>query len=187
MFTAAVITIFIVIVLGIVYLEYRNEKRYQAERRSRHAPKPTPPSASQDHSTETKTETPASSKIQKPAESEEKSLTLPVANYGRFDHNRLIEMGLSEEEAVSFVKELIEQIKAQIPLIKEAIEEKDFTRMERLTHSLKGSATNIGTGGIADLLVKYNTYLKTGKELPIAKGYFKHLEDSLEQLNRQYA
>ena len=187
MFAVAVITIFIVIVLGIVYLEYRNKKRVQAERRSGHAPKPTPPSASQELHTETKTKTPASPKTQQSTESEEKNITLPVANYGRFDHSRLIEMGLSEEEAISFVKELIEQIKAQIPLIKEAIEEKDFTRMERLTHSLKGSATNIGTGGIADLLVKYNTYLKTGKELPIAKGYFKHLEDSLQALHRQYA
>jgi len=187
MFTTAVITIFILIVLGIVYLEYRNEKRYQAERRSRHAPKPTPPSPSKNLPKETKTQSPASSKTQESAKPEEESVTLPVANYGRFDHNRLIDMGLSEEEAVGFVKELIEQIKAQIPLIKEAMEEADFTRMERLTHSLKGSATNIGTGGIADLLVKYNTYLKTGKELPIAKGYFKHLEDSLEQLNRQYA
>jgi HPt (histidine-containing phosphotransfer) domain-containing protein len=96
-------------------------------------------------------------------------------------------MGLGEDEAVEFVKELIPQIKIHIPLIKEAMEASDFHNMERLTHSIKGSSTTVGSGGISDLLVEYNTYLKTGKELPVVEAYFKHLNHYCNELEKEYA
>jgi HPt (histidine-containing phosphotransfer) domain-containing protein len=184
MVISAALSIFVLIVVWVIYREYKNEKRYQAERRARHGTEqypqtdkaPVPP---------LKNTKDADAKL--PPGMEETAPILPVANYGRFDHSRLIDMGLSSEEANAFVQELITQVDTQIPLIKEAMEKEDFIRMERLTHSLKGSATNIGTGGISDLLVKYNTYLKTGKQLPVAKAYFAHLQESLAQLRSQYA
>jgi hypothetical protein len=116
-----------------------------------------------------------------------KSVKLPQCNYPKFNYSRLIKMGLSEEEALEFTKELIPQIKTQIPLIEEAMKKEDFHSMERLTHSIKGSSTTVGTGGVSDLLVDYNTYLKTGKELPIAKEYFKYLNYYAEALEKAYA
>jgi hypothetical protein len=59
--------------------------------------------------------------------------------------------------------------------------------MERLTHSIKGSATNIGTGGVSDLLVDCNTYLKTGTDIDIAKAYVAHLKQYTQELKAQYA
>ncbi len=96
-------------------------------------------------------------------------------------------MGLSDEEAKEFVLELIPQIQMQIPLILEATQALDFHQMERLTHSIKGSATNLGTGGVSDLLVAYNTYLKTGTDIDIAKAYFDHLVRYNSELKEQYS
>ncbi len=59
--------------------------------------------------------------------------------------------------------------------------------MERLTHGIKGSATNLGTGGVSDLLVDYNTYLKTGTDIDIAKAYLEHLVHYTAELKTQYS
>ncbi|BAF72185.1 Hpt domain-containing protein [Sulfurovum sp. NBC37-1] len=106
--------------------------------------------------------------------------------YPDFDHSRLVEMGLSDEEAKDFVKELISQIEEQLPLIEKALQEGDFHQMEQLTHSIKGSSTNIGTGGVADLLIDYNTYLKTGNDPILSKSYYEELKIQLERLKVQY-
>ncbi len=122
----------------------------------------------------------------KEEQSEPKNITISLADYPQFDHSRLIEMGLSEDEAKEFVAELIPQIAAQIPLIREALENADFHTMERLTHSIKGSSTTVGTGGISDLITDYNTYLKTGTEVAIAKAYFEQLNHYYIELKKQY-
>jgi len=123
---------------------------------------------------------------QKPEPEVTKKVDLPECNYPKFDHSRLLEMGLSQNEVEEFVAELIPQIEAQIPLIKEAMDISDFHNMERLTHSIKGSSTTVGTGGISDLLVEFNTYLKTGKELAVVEAYFKHLKHYSQELKEQY-
>ncbi len=111
---------------------------------------------------------------------------LPKGEYPDFNYERLIEMGLSEEEALEFIQELIPQIGDQIPLIEEAMSIPDFHQIERLTHSIKGSSTTIGTGGVSDLLVDYNTYVKTGKELPVVQAYQKYLKIYFEKLKKQF-
>jgi len=110
--------------------------------------------------------------------------TLP--EYPPFDHSRLIEMGLSDTDASDFVKELIEQIETQIPLIEAVITQQNFEEAEKLTHSIKGSATNIGTGGVSDLIVAYNTYLKTEKDIAQIRCYQEALLQQLEKLKAQY-
>jgi len=117
----------------------------------------------------------------------EETKVLPEVKYPKFSHARLVEMGLSDEEAVEFVQELIPQIELQIPLIEEVMNIPDFHQMERLTHSIKGSATNIGTGGVSDLLVECNTYLKSGTDIDIAKVYFEALKHYTKELREQYA
>jgi len=119
-------------------------------------------------------------------EEEEPSPELPKGEYPRFNYERLMEMGLSDEEAHEFIQELIPQIGEQIPLLDEALKIPDFHKMERLTHSIKGSSTTIGTGGVSDLLVDYNTYLKTGEEVPVAEAYQKHLKYYFEKLKKQF-
>ncbi len=112
-------------------------------------------------------------------------VTLP--SYPPFDHTRLMEMGLSQEEALEYIQELIAQVETQIPLIQKALESSSFEEMERLTHSIKGSATTIGVGGIANQLIDFNTYLKSKKDIPTLQAYTKQLIEYTQQLKKQYA
>jgi len=116
----------------------------------------------------------------------EKAALPELPDYPAFDHSRLLEMGLSDEDAKEFVQELITQIETEIPLIKEAMVQKDFHQMERVTHGIKGSSTNVGTGGVSDLIIEYNTYLKTGDDIQVAQSYFEALKNELEKLKAQY-
>jgi len=205
LFTWFIIFVFLLILSILVYKEYRKEKAYQEEKEQQYQ-KNKEPASTEEPLKEEKTE--VLEKHEKPkvtqeipdttvqqtkktVDVEEKApkevIELPTANYTGFDHSRLIDMGLSQEEAKEFIQELITQIKTQIPLIKEAMYALDFHNMERLTHSIKGSATNIGTGGVSDLLVDYNTYLKTGTEISIAQRYFMYLQYQLKMLEKQYA
>ncbi|HFU77663.1 MAG TPA: hypothetical protein ENK68_04080 [Epsilonproteobacteria bacterium] len=175
------LSIFIILLLFIIFREYTNEKKYQAQRdkkRSKHAPKV---KKTQDITSASATTIKSTPK--KPLTSH----ALPEANYPQFTHQRLIEMGLSNDEAKVFVQELIPQLEMQIPLIHKMLYLADFHQMERLTHSIKGSATNIGTGGVADLLVAFNTYLKKGTDIDIAKAYFEHLKQYTQELKIQYS
>lgn len=117
----------------------------------------------------------------------EETKELPTCEYPPFTHVRLVEMGLSDDEATEFVNELIPQLEEQIPLIEIEIANGDFHQVERLTHGIKGSATNLGTGGISDLLVEYNTYLKSGTDIDVVKAYQVHFIHYIEELKKQYA
>ena len=243
MLASVIIGLILFIIALVIYLEYRNEKKYRQERLKREAtkrkprrpeakvskrPAATKPPEIKEESPKTpqiepktvkkqetpktqtapktqvvpKTETrPAAPKQEtkpvaektkpkaapeKEPQQEQPAAELPQGNYPDFNYDRLIEMGLSEEEAMEFIQELIPQIGDQIPLIDEAMKVPDFHKMERLTHSIKGSSTTIGTGGVSDLLVDYNTYLKTGEELPVAEAYQEHLKRYFEKLKKQF-
>lgn len=212
MHSLTILSIFVFIVVLVIFLEYRNEKKYQAKKRQQRqaptstkrttspekpkevtpkptrVPKPEPeakpePVVEVKPEPELKEEPKPEPKTEAPAETKK----LPEANYPQFTHVRLVEMGLSDEEAKEFVGELIPQIETEIPLIETAIQEGDFHKIEKLTHGIKGSATNLGTGGVSDLLTDYNTYVKTGTDIDIAKAYLEHLKHYNNELKAQYA
>ncbi len=197
MFWTILIFLFITVLGFIVFIEYKNERKYQRERKEKDKNKENNKKeeitlteiSAVDQSSNIATEISIADKQEDKQEDKlviSETIDLPKANYSKFDHSRLLTMGLSEDEAMEYVEELIPQIEAQIPLIKEANSISDFHAMERLTHSIKGSATTVGTGGISDLLIDYNTYLKIGTELSIIEAYFKHLEYYFEELKKQY-
>ena len=181
------LSIFILIVITIVVSEIRNERNYQEKRHQKHKQNERKDKAP---TTQTQRRKLTKKLIQKKPIQEKKQpkkKKLPNCNYPLFTHERLIEMGLSDGEAKEFVEELIPQLEIQIPLLEEALKKEDFHQMERLTHSIKGSATNLGTGGVADLLVECNTYLKTGTDSDIAKVYLDSLKHYTQTLKEQYA
>lgn len=211
MHSLTILSIFVFIVILIIFFEYRNEKKYQEKRRQqRQAPTPSKPSTTPEKpkkvahkpepkpepKIETKPEPKPEVKVEpKPEPKPEpepkievpkETKKLPEANYPQFTHVRLVEMGLSDEEAKEFVAELIPQLEVEIPLIEAAIQAGDFHKIERLTHGIKGSATNLGTGGVSDLLTDYNTYLKTGTDSDIAQAYLEHLVHYTNELKTQY-
>lgn len=113
---------------------------------------------------------------------------LPECNYPPYDHSRMVEtLGLGDEDAREFVQDLIGQIDNTLTPLKTSIDAQDFEGMEAHTHSIKGSATNIGTGGVADLLTEFNTYLKTGTDMEIINHYYNELERYAQELKTQYS
>jgi hypothetical protein len=186
------LAIFGLIIVLVIFIEYRNEKKYQEERRKKREKRfdEKPIRNNRAPKKDIVRETTPRVQREEPEElqkEEQPKKQLPQCKYPIFSHVRLIDMGLSDEESKEFVAELIPQLETQIPLIKEAMENSNFHQMERLTHNIKGSATNLGTGGISDLLVECNTYLKTGTDSDIAKVYFDNLIHYTEELKTQYA
>jgi len=173
MITTLLITFIIALIILVIFIEYKNERKYQEEKKKSNVEK-------NKHKThiqpEHKIDLKATTKIPK---------TIQV-KYPQFTHERLIKMGLSEVEVREFIAELIPQIEIQIPLIKDAINLSNFHQVERLTHHIKGSATNIGTGGVADLLVEYNTYIKSGTDIATIESYFQELIHYTNELKEQY-
>jgi len=122
----------------------------------------------------------------KPAPRPKAPQAAPEKVYPDFDNSRLLGMGLSQKDADDFVLELIEQIDDHIPKIEAAIGADDFENVERLTHSLKGSATNLGTGGVADQLIEFNTYCKSGKNKEKVENYLASLKTCQAKLKKQF-
>jgi len=213
MYLYGALIVIIVIISFVIYNEIKKNKQYQKEREERlqqqkdkrrdtlqvrvkpketqtTPPKQTKPITQEKPQvkeevkpvqTQPKVEPQPQKEVSKP------SVDLPECNYPEFDHSRLIEMGLGESDAQEFVGDLINQIEDQLPKIDDAIEAKDIENLERLTHSIKGSSTNIGVGGVADLLVEFNTYTKSKSNMDVIKEYFKQLKVYLEKLKKQYS
>ncbi len=169
----------VILIIGLViFLKSKNKNKTET---NEEVVDKTPPSQ-----TQRPTRTPLPPREVKPEPKPAKEL--PKGDYPKYDHSRMItDLGLSEDDAIEFIADLIAQIESNIPLIENAINSKDYEAMESLTHAIKGSATNLGTGGVADILIDFNTYLKSKKDMDIINSYFGHLKRYSMQLKEQYA
>ncbi len=167
-------------------LKAEKEQRAKEEARKLAAEKAEKEAAEAEAAKQDEAEKEAEKKAAEEEAQRKEKVDVALPDYPAFDHSRLLEMGLSDEEATDFVKELIVQVEEQLPLIEAAMQESDLSRMERLTHSIKGSATNIGTGGISDLITAYNTYLKTDGDIGMVKAYYEELVCQVDKLKAQY-
>lgn len=108
--------------------------------------------------------------------------------YPEFDNARAVEqLGLSQEEADMFISELVTQIEEEIPNLEAAIGTHDVDKVERISHMLKGSATSLGEGGVADALVAFNTYCKTGDDPEVIRHHMNNLTFYFERLKEKFA
>ncbi|MDQ7084974.1 MAG: hypothetical protein Q9M36_08585 [Sulfurovum sp.] len=124
---------------------------------------------------------------EKPIEVEE-SINLPLCTYSKFNHSRLLEMGLDEEEAENFVKELIPQLEKQIPDIEAVSKSANYVQLRKLIHANKGASNNLGTGGISDLLNEYDDYLRSLEEMEpeIIDAYTQYFVHYTKELKQHY-
>ena len=108
-------------------------------------------------------------------------------DYPAFDNTRTLEeFGLSKEEADDFIVDLIQQIEDEMPGLVAAVEANDSKQIEDISHMIKGSATNLGTGGVADVLVDFNTYMKTASDADVIAKHMKNLDHALKELKEQF-
>lgn len=108
--------------------------------------------------------------------------------YPAFSNARAIEaLGLSQEEADQFTGELVTQIEAELPRIEAAVEAGDTEALEKLSHMLKGSATSLGEGGVADVLVAFNNDCKGTPEIGVMREHLQNLRYYFDLLKARYA
>ncbi len=107
--------------------------------------------------------------------------------YPEYDNTRAMEqLGLSQEEADMFISELVVQIEEELPNLDAAYEQNDLERLEKVSHMLKGSATSLGEGGVADILVELNTYCKSGKDRGVIGEHLKNLHYYFGKLKEKF-
>lgn len=108
-------------------------------------------------------------------------------DYAPFDNARTMEeFGLSKEEANDFIVDMIQQIESELPGLEEAVSANDSKQIEEISHMLKGSATNLGTGGVADVLVDFNTYMKTSSDPDEIAKHMRNFRRALKELKEQF-
>lgn len=108
-------------------------------------------------------------------------------SYPPFDNTRAMEeFGLPKEDADEFIVDLIQQIEEEMPALEVAVQTEDNKQIENISHMIKGSATNLGTGGTADVLIDFNTYMKTGNDPLVIAGHMRNLHRSLAELKEQF-
>jgi len=109
-------------------------------------------------------------------------------NYATFDNTRtMVEFGLSREEANDFILDLITQVEEELVNLEAAVEAHDTKKIEDISHMIKGSATNLGTGGIADVLVDFNTYMKSASEPEVIASHMRNLHRAYDELKTQFS
>lgn len=108
--------------------------------------------------------------------------------YPEFNNARAVEqLGLSQEEADMFIGELVTQIEEEIPNLDAALAANDVEKLEKVSHMLKGSATSLGEGGVADVLVDFNTYCKSGSDRAVLETHINNLRYYFEKLKAKFA
>ena len=86
------------------------------------------------------------------------NIEIPTKAYPKYDNARaVVEMGLTQEDADSFVHDLIEAIESEVPRIEEAIEGSDYKTIEEIVHTITGSSSTLGTGGVSSALISFYT------------------------------
>lgn len=107
--------------------------------------------------------------------------------YPEFNNARAVEqLGLSQEEADLFIGELVTQIEEELPNLDAALAAKDLEKLEKVSHMLKGSATSLGEGGVADILVELNTYCKDGSDMEVIEEHLKNLHYYFAKLKEKF-
>ena len=83
-------------------------------------------------------------------------IVIPTKSYSKYDNSRAVEeMGLTQEEADSFVNDLVEAIESEIPRIEEAISASDYKTIEEIVHTITGSSSTLGSGGVSSALISF--------------------------------
>ena len=81
---------------------------------------------------------------------------IPTKQYPKYDNSRAVdEVGLSQEEADSFVLDLIKAIEVEIPSIESAILKGDYKSIEEIVHTITGTASTLGSGGISSAFIAF--------------------------------
>jgi len=114
-------------------------------------------------------------------------IDIPTKAYPKYDNIRAVdEMGLTREEADSFVLDLIKAIEAEIPRIEEAILGSDYKTVEEIIHMITGTSSTLGTGGISSAFISFYTSVQHRDNFQSLYIHLQNVKYYLDELKGQY-
>jgi HPt (histidine-containing phosphotransfer) domain-containing protein len=123
-----------------------------------------------------------------PKTKQQEAIAIPTKTYPPFDNSRAVtELSLSQEEADMFVGELIKAVDAEVKKLDKAIANENILEIEEITHTITGSASTIGYGGITNVLIDFYTAVQHRETYPVLKTHLANLKYYLDQLKEQHA
>jgi len=85
-------------------------------------------------------------------------IVIPTKAYSKYGNARAVdEMGLTQEDADSFVHDLVKALDSEVPRIEEAILSSDYKNIEEIVHTNTGSSSTLGSGGGSLALIRFFT------------------------------
>ncbi len=115
------------------------------------------------------------------------AITIPTKLYPRFDNSRAVdEMGLTQEDADAFVLELIKAIEAEIPSIDTALASGDYKSLEEIVHTITGTSSTLGSGGISSALISFYTAVQHHDSLQKLFVHQQNVKHYLSSLKEEY-
>lgn len=119
---------------------------------------------------------------------ESEDITIPTKAYPKYDNARAVdEMGLTQEEADSFVLDLIKALEAEMPRIEEAILGSDHKAVEEIVHTITGSSSTLGSGGISSALISFYTAVQHRDSFQKLYVHLQNVKYYLAELREQYS
>jgi len=115
--------------------------------------------------------------------------TIPTKQYAPYSNSRAVdEMGLSQEDADAFVFDLIKAVKGEIPAIEAGIMTQDYLTIEEIVHTITGSASTLGSGGISSAFISFyaavqhrDSFQKLYVHLQNVKYYLTELQEQFDK------
>jgi len=111
---------------------------------------------------------------------------IPTKVFSPYDNTRAVEeMGLTKEEADNFVLELIKALESEIPRIEESILNSDMKTLEEIVHTITGSSSTLGSGGVSSALISFYTAVQHRDSLQELYVHLQNVKYYLAELKKQ--
>ena len=110
-------------------------------------------------------------------------VTIPTKQYPKYDNSRAVdEMGLTQEEADSFVLDLIKAVGSEVPRMEEAIQNSEYKTLEEIVHTVTGSSSTLGSGGISSAFISFYAAVQHHDTMQQLSIHLQNVKYYLEQL-----
>ncbi len=115
-------------------------------------------------------------------------IVIPTKEHPKYDNSRAVdEMGLTQEEADSFVLDLIKAIDSEIPRIEESISASEYKNVEEIVHTITGTSSTLGSGGISSALISFYTAVQHRDSFQELYIHLQNVKYYLAELKEQYS
>jgi len=114
--------------------------------------------------------------------------TIPTKQYAPYNNARAVdEMALSQEDADAFVSDLIKAIEDEIPALEAGIMTQDYLVIEEIVHTITGSASTLGSGGISSAFISFYAAVQHRDSFQKLYVHLQNVKYYLNELHEQFS